>query len=127
MNNVFEITVNEVVYQFKFGMGFMREINKKIAMPVENIKDVKKNIGLRYYAAGLIDGDIEALVDVLDMANKGYIPRVTRAMLDDYIDAEDTDIDALFETVLDFFKTSNATKKTVMSLLQEVENQKAKN
>lgn len=42
-----ELTINGQVYQFNFGMGFMREMNKKVTMPVDGVKDAKKNIGLK--------------------------------------------------------------------------------
>ena len=123
---MFELTINNTVYQFSFGMGFLREINKKICTPVDGLKGVDKNIGLQYHVAGLLDGDLEALVDVLETANKGQNPRVTKALLDSYIDNEETDVDALFEQVMDFLKSANATKKTVNSLIAAVEEQKAK-
>ena len=47
-----ELTINGQVYQFNFGMGFMREMNKKVSMPVDGVKDAKKNIGLRYAVKG---------------------------------------------------------------------------
>lgn len=121
-----ELTINGQVYEFHFGMGFMREINKRIGTPVDGLPDVKKNIGLQYMVAGVIDGDIEALVDVLDVANKGKTPRVTKMLLDEYIDNEETDIDALFESVLDFLKRENATKKTVANLLEAIAKEQAK-
>lgn len=121
---MFELTINSVVYQFHFGMGFMREINKKVTTPVDGLKDVKKNIGLQYLVASVIDGDLEALVDILDAANKGQNPRVTRAALDSYIDDADTDIDALFASVIDFLRNANATRKTVNMLLEAIEKQK---
>lgn len=121
-----EITIDGVVYSFNFGMGFMREINKKVGTPVDGLPDVKKNIGLQYYVAGVLDFDVEALVDILDIANKGQNPRVTRALLDAYIDDSETDIDRLFEDVLDFLKSANATKKTVTNLLAAIEEQKNK-
>jgi len=124
---MFELTINGVVYQFHFGMGFMREINKKVGTPVDGLPDVKKNIGLQYHIAGLMDGDVEALVEILEIANKGQNPRVTKALLDSHIDNADTDIDALFGDVLDFLKSANATKKTVQNLLEAIERQKAAN
>ena len=121
---MFELTINGVVYAFHFGMGFMREINKKVTTPVDGLKDVKKNIGLQYLVASVIDGDLEALVDILDAANKGQNPRVTRAAIDAYIDDADTDIDALFAEVIDFLRNANATRKTVSMLLEAIEKQK---
>jgi hypothetical protein len=121
-----ELTINEAVYQFNFGMGFMREINKRVGAPVEGLPDVKKNIGLQYMVAGILDGDLEAMVDILEAANKGQNPRVTRLMLDAYIDDENTDIDALFNSVIDFLKSANATKRIVKTLLEAIEEQKVK-
>ena len=121
-----ELTIKGTVYQFNFGMGFMRGINKLVGTPVDGLPDVKKNIGLQYYIAGVIDGDVEALVDVLDMANKNNEPRGTRDLLDSYIDDEETDIDALFDTVLGFLEITNATKKVAANLLAMVEAEKAK-
>lgn len=120
---MFELIINDVVYQFHFGMGFMREINKKVGTPVDGLPDVKKNIGLQYYIAGIIDNDLEALVTVLEVANKNQKPRITPAVLDSYIDDPDTDVDELFESVLDFLKNANATKKTVANLMNLVEQQ----
>lgn len=123
---MFELTINSEVYQFHFGMGFMREINKKVGTYVDGLPDVKKNMGLQYYVAGVLDGDVEALVDVLDIANKGQKPRVTREIIDSHIDDPETDIDALFEEVLDFLSKTNATKKVVNTMKEEVAKQKAK-
>ena len=121
-----ELTINGEVYQFNFGMGFLREINKRVSVPVDNIPDVKRNIGLSYLISGVIDRDPEDLVSLLEAANKSLTPRVTRQLLDSYIDDPETDIDALFEQVIDFLKNANATKKTTLDLLEEVKRQKAK-
>lgn len=121
-----ELTINGEVYQFNFGMGFLREINKRVSVPVDKIPDVKRNIGLSYLISGVIDRDPEDLVSILEAANKSLTPRVTRQLLDNYIDDPETDIDALFEQVIDFLKSANATKKTTLDLLAEVERQKAK-
>ena len=122
---MFELTILGTVYAFNFGMGFMREINKKVSAPVDGLKDVKKEIGLQYMVASILDGDIGALVDVLDCANKGQNPRVTRNLLDADIDDEETDIDALFESVIDFLKKTNATKKVMQAMLEALEKAKA--
>lgn len=122
---MFELTINGQVYAFHFGMGFMREVNKRVGRPVDGLPNVKKNVGLRWLIAGVMDGDVEDLVDLLDTANKGQNPRVTKNLLDEYIDKECEDIDKLFDDVLGFLKTANATKKTVEALLAEMEAQKA--
>lgn len=119
-----ELTIDEQVYQFNFGMGFLREINKNVEVSIQG-SNTKKNAGLQYAVAGVIDGDLEDLVNVLNAANKGQKPRVTQQKLDDYIDQEDTDVEALFDKVLDFLKKTNATKKVTKDLLEEVEKAKA--
>ena len=121
-----ELTIKDKVYKFNFGMGFMREINKKVVSRVDGWQDVKKNVGLRYMVAGVIDGDIEALFDVLETANKGTEPRITKTVLDAYIDDENTDIDALFDETLGFLKKANATKKVTMGILEAIAEQQAK-
>lgn len=115
-----ELTINGTVYEFNFGMGFLREINKRVQTPVDGLKGVDKNIGLQFTVASIIDGDVEALVDALDIANKGMNPRLTRQALDAYIDDADTDIDGLFSMVIDFLSKANATKKTVASLQEAI-------
>ncbi len=119
-----ELTINGQVYQFNFGMGFLRDVNKRIQMPVDNLKDVSKGIGLRYMISSVMDGDMEALVDLLDAANKGQNPRATREQLDGYIDDPETDIDKLFEDTLGFLRTANATKKTVAEIEKAVAEEK---
>ena len=123
---MFELTIDNQVYQFNFGMGFMRKVNSNVAIPVDGLPNVKKNIGLQYAVAGIIDNDLEILVNVLDAANEGFSPRVTRAQLDSLIDNPGTDVDALFAKVLDFLSNSNATQKITKTMMEEVEKQKQK-
>jgi hypothetical protein len=120
-----ELTINNNVYQFNFGMGFLREIQKQVSIPVDGAPNIKKDVGLNFSVGKIIDGDTEALVDVLFLANKGQEPRLTKNTLDAYIDDEDTDIEQLFEDVLDFLKNANATKKVMEQLMAEVAEQKA--
>lgn len=120
-----ELTINGQVYQFNFGMGFLRDANKMVSTTVDGIKDVKKDIGARYMIARVIDGEPDALVDLLDVANKGQNPRVTKALLDAYIDDPNTDVDALFDDTLDFLGKTNATKKMMAKMKEAVEKAKA--
>ena len=119
-----ELTIKGQVYQFNFGMGFLREINKQTNVPVDGAPGVKKDVGFRYALMNLTDGDTEALVNVLDIANKGQELRVTRNFLDEYIDDESTDIDGLFDTVMGFLKSANAVKRIVKEVLEAVEKEK---
>lgn len=121
---MYELQINQSTYEFNFGLGFMRALNKTISVPVENIKGKTKEIGMQYKIAEVIDGDIEALEDVLLTANQRFSPRLERSELDKHIEDENTDIDELFEKVLGFLKSANATKKTTREILEEVEKQK---
>ena len=121
---MYELQINQSTYEFNFGMGFMRALNKTVAVPVENIKGKTKEIGMRYKIAEVIDGDIEALEDVLLTANQGFSPRLERKELDKFIENENTD--KLFNKVLGFLKSANATKKTTLEILEEVEKQNQK-
>lgn len=115
-----ELTINGQVYEFKFGMGFMREVNKYFQKPIDGIKDAKENVGLQMMVAGIYAKDAEYLVKVLNAANKGFSPRVTENLLDSYID-ECEDIDKLFEDVLDFLKTANATKNVTLQFIEQMQ------
>lgn len=121
-----ELTINGQVYQFNFGMGFLREANKTVSEKINDATDKKKDVGATYMIAGIIDGDPEDLVSTLDLANKGQNPRVTRALLDSYVDSPETDIDQLLEDTLDFLERANATKKIVARLKMRIEEAQAK-
>lgn len=113
---MFELTIKDEVYQFNFGIGFVREINKTVQKPADGIPGVKEDIGLAYKMGQIISGDVIALVEVLDVANKGQKPRLTKQMIEEHIDDPDTDIDKLFEDVMGFFRTANATKKIMKKM-----------
>lgn len=119
-----ELTINGQVYQFNFGMGFLREANKTVSEKISNATDKKKDVGATYMIAGIMDGDPEDLVNALDLANKGQNPRVTKALLDSYIENPDTDIDQLFEDTMDFLERANATKNIVERLKKRIEEAK---
>ena len=116
-----ELTINGQVYQFNFGMGFLRDANKTVSEKINNATDKKKDVGATYMIAGIMDGDPEDLVNALELANKGQSPRVTKALLDSYIENPDTDIDQLFEDTMDFLERANATKKIVKRLKKRIE------
>lgn len=113
---MFELNIKGNTYQFNFGMGFLREVNKRTKAPVDGVPNAEKSVGCRLLIIDLFDGDPEALVEILEAANKGQDPRVSKATLDAYIDDPDTDIDKLFGDVLDFLEQNNATKKIVQSI-----------
>ena len=115
---VMELTIGNQVYEFKAGIGFMREANKRVVEKIDNT-DTYRGVGLTYLVAGIIDGDIDDLVDALDLMNKGMKPRVTRAQLEEYVEDVE-DIDKLFEDVLDFFANANVLKRIVKNLTERI-------
>lgn len=120
---MYELTIDGTVYQFKFGMGFAREIDKKRKTVVNG---VEQDAGLQFAVAAIIDQDPVELVNILNLANKGMNPRVTEKLLDAHLDDENTDIEQVFEDVLDFFRKSNSTKKKTAMIEELVEKEKAK-
>lgn len=118
---MFEITIKDTVYKFKFGIGFVKEIDKKFTKPIDGVPGRTEEIGLDYYIAKVLAGDVIALVDVLELANKyAAEPRITKRILEDYLEDEDTDIDRIFEDTISFFEKSNATKKRAAQILEAV-------
>lgn len=115
-----ELTISGQVYQFNFGFGFLKEINKRVMMPVDGVPGLKREAGLRYKVAGMLDGSVDDLIEILEVANRGQEPRATRQILEDYVSDEATDIDQLFREVLDFLKNANCTKKVVTTILEQV-------
>lgn len=121
---MYELQINQSTYEFNFGMGFMRALNKTLSVPVEDIKGKTKEIGMRYKIAEVIEGDIEALEDVLLIANKGFSPRLEKKELDKFIEDETTDLDELFKSVLGFLENANVTKKTTQEIQDAIKEQK---
>ena len=120
-----ELTINGNVYQFSFNIGFLRNINKTVAVDVDGMDGVKRNVGLRYSVGLLLDGDLETLVDVLDLANKGQSTRLTKKAIEDYIDNADTDVDEVFDSVIEGLKQANATKKATLATIEAIEKAQA--
>lgn len=117
---MFEITINGTVYKLKFGIGFVKEVNGRRQAPLGN--GMKEDVGLEYVIAKIQEGDILTLVDVLDLGNKyAGEPRLTRSVIEGYLEDENTDIERLFDDVLGFFEKSNATKKKVKRIKEATE------
>ncbi len=117
---MFEITIGGAVYKIKFGIGFVREVSSRRQIMLDN--GMKDDVGLEYVIAKIQEGDIITLADVLELGNKyAGEPRLTRAAIDAYLEDEATDIDRLFDDVLDFFGKSNATKKKARAIKEATE------
>ena len=121
---MFELTIKDTVYQFRFGMGFVREIDKTRTQKADN--GVTQNVGLQYAVAALIDEDPVEVVNILEIANKTEKDRVSRALLDEYIEDENTDFEGMCKEILDFFEKGNCTKKKTAAVMALVEAERAK-
>ena len=113
----FELVMNGQPYAFCFGMGFLKTINAKATTKVPN-SNYSINTRLKFIMAQVIDRDIEALAEVLMTANMGMNPRLKQKDLYAFLEDEDTDIDAVFDTVLDFFGKANVTRMTYRELTE---------
>lgn len=124
---MFELTINNNIYPLNFGFGFIREIDPKITRKIDGVNGKVEQLGLQYAIAGIIDGNLEDLLDVITTANK-YADgdRLTRSDVEKHLESSETDVDSLFEMVLDFLSRANCTKKTVTNLQEAIKAEKAK-
>ena len=120
-----ELTINGKVYQFKASIAFMRLANNLVEEKVDNTNLAQK-VGLRYLIAGLIDGDVEQLINALDFMNTGFDQRLTRNEIEDFIEDENVDVDGIFEMVLNFLSKANVSKRTYNALMEQVNQEKAR-
>lgn len=118
------ITIKDTEYELKFGMGFMRKIDKTVTVPMPGAPGMKKEAGLRYKIGGLIDGDLNAVEDILLVANEGKTPKLTKAILDDFIEDESTDIDAFIDQVYDFLRSANVSKRIIREYEEAIDENK---
>lgn len=114
-----EIETNGEIYQLVAGFGFLHEVNKKVTVDVPNMGK-KKEVGLKFMVASIIDGDIDALVDCILYMNVGQTPRLKKADVEKYLEDVD-DIDKVFEDVINFLSQANACKKEVRSLMTSMQ------
>ena len=93
----------------------MRHLDGKSSIKQDGIQF---GIGLETLIPNLLTGNTVTLSDCLFVANMTEKPRITQDQLDNYIDDEKTNIDSLFDDVLEELKKSNATKKKAEKLLE---------
>lgn len=124
MSKSMEIEVNGEIYQLVAGFGFLHEVNKKVAIDVPST-GTKKEVGLKFMVARIIDGDIDALVDCIFYMNSGQSPRLKKQQIESYLEDVE-DIDKVFEDVINFLSHANVCRKEVMQLMsvQEAETKK---
>lgn len=123
---MYDIEINGTSYPVKFGMNFIREINQRVTVSMDAWGGKEENVGLNYYIAKLMDGDLEALQQILFVANKTETPKLNISMLNNWFEDENTDIDAIFKQVTDFLSEANCTKRAYKAIKIAVEEQNQK-
>lgn len=120
---MYDIEINGTSYPVKFGMNFIREINQRVTVSMDAWGGKEENVGLNYYIAKLMDGDLEALQQIIFVANKTETPKLNISMLNNWFEDENTDIDAIFKQVTDFLSEANCTKRAYKAIKIAVEEQ----
>lgn len=114
-----ELTINDKQVSFKFGVKFVRELDKTYPIIQEGI-EFGMNLSAKFIPE-LKSGNVNALATVLYLANRTETPKVSQGDIDNYID-DCEDIEKLFDEVLEELAESNAGKlamKTVENRLKE--------
>lgn len=118
---MFELNILGTTYEFNFGIGFVKEINKTYQRPMDGMPGAKEDVGLSVTIAQVLSGDVPVLIDVLERANKGKEPRITTEILEEYVDNKETNIDDLFDKVIGFFERSNSCKRVAKNMKEAME------
>lgn len=103
------LEINGTQYPLRFGMGFLRKINKTAHVEESGIR---RDVGLANEVNAVLSGDVVSLVEMILLANETEEPKLTRDVLERYIEDENTNIADLFQKVIDFLSTANVTRQT---------------
>ena len=112
-----ELIINENVYNFRFGIGFVRYLDGKASVKQDG---VTFGVGLETLLPNLLSKNTVTLVDCLIAANRTEKITVTQDILDKYIDDDSTDIDQVFEDVIEELKKSNASKLKTAKIIEDI-------
>ncbi len=112
-----ELIINENVYNFRFGIGFVRYLDGKTSVKQDG---VTFGVGLETLLPNLLSKNTVTLVDCLIAANRTEKITVTQDILDKYIDDDSTDIDQVFEDVIEELKKSNASKLKTAKIIEDI-------
>lgn len=114
---MFTIEINGTSYPLKFGLGFMRDINKKYAERAKEAGFQRDDAGLMVATLSMLgDKSVVALIDIIMSAAKSVKDnQLKESELVEWIEDENTDIDGLFKDVESFFEKANFCKNTLTS------------
>lgn len=116
------LKINDKEYEVRFGIGFVRELDKKYN--VTYIAGQKMGYGIEATVPLLLGGSATVLSDLLYAGTVNCKERPTPKEIDEYIDSVEN-YDAFVEQVLDELKKQNATKTRVAELIKKHEEAKA--
>ena len=112
--------INGKIYEFKFGIGFVRDIDK--TQTTKGDDGNQQKVGLVYAIAGLMDGDFEKLIDCLMLGNKYAAgERLERKTIEEWLESDGVDLEQECRDLLDFFETSNFTRRKMSDLKETLE------
>lgn len=114
-----QIEINKKKYNCKFGIKFVRELDKKFSVKKEG---VEFGFSLSTKLPELAGGNAATLSDFLYTATITESPRPSQDEIDDYIDNVEN-IEAVFDEVLKELEESNAGKLAVRTLKQNLAEQ----
>lgn len=112
-----ELAIKDKVYSVKFGIRFVRELDKVFGLERDGIK---LGMALTTKLPALYMRDVVALADVLYYGTVTESPRPSLVAIEDYIDGHE-DIEQLFEAVLAEIEAGNAGKLLSQKLKEQAE------
>lgn len=121
------VTINGTDYNVKFGIGFIRELDKKYF--TQSQSGLKFGMGMEVKIPMLLTKDVITLAEFLHTGTCTEEKRPTQKEIDEYIDSVES-IESLFEEVVEELKKQNATKLKIAevekALAEQEEELKAK-
>ncbi|MGC6767240.1 tail assembly chaperone [Enterococcus sp. LJL51] len=111
-----ELSLNEKTAEFRFGYGFLKEINKRYSIE-RNGMQLKLGVGA--VLSNLLLSDVDTLFEVLLIANMTENPRITVKELEEYVEVNG--VQKLFEDVLEELKKSEFTGIMTRKMIEEAQ------
>lgn len=109
-----ELKINGKDKELKFGMKFLRSLDKLHSM---NQYGIEFGVGLQTVLPNFLSGNPVALSEIISAATNSTQDEADKA-IEDY--AEENDLDKLFDEVLENLKTASLTKKITGTMLENL-------
>ncbi|MBP2098312.1 tail assembly chaperone [Enterococcus rivorum] len=111
-----ELTIDEKLFECKFGYGFLKEINKRYSV---DRGGMQLKLGIGAIVSNLMLSDVDTLFEVLLIGNMTEKPRMTVKHLEEYVEKNGTK--DLFQEVMDELKKSEYTGMMTSKMLEEAQ------